>query len=226
LEPEDYVEPWWGPVDPEVLIFVESASRNALLDSFVFGLRDDLEVLSNLPTLAVTEADVPTGESLPDTIFAAVTTSDEVSRWVQSWRGTSVSVSGGHEQLFVSGRGKRRMFDEASLSEAVRFASDLVTTLPPPDGGVGLEAVEHRQLEVVLNGTLEVVTEARLSPEDRALLQAAVDTLRAQLASPAPDRHIIGRVLNRVAYTAGGLLVGVSANYLTDLLQHFKVPWP
>lgn len=98
--------------------------------------------------------------------------------------------------------------------------------LPDDPPTTGVSAAELRALEVVLGNAERATYEVSLDPLDRALLQAAVDTLRVQLASPEPDRHIIGRTLRRFATVGGGVIVGVLGNFATDLARHFHVPWP
>lgn len=129
------------------------------------------------------------------------------------------------DSLRLTGR-QVRTFDRAQLEDALAFTSDELDALPddPPD--VGVTATELRRLEVVLTQADHAIYEAPLDALDRALLQAAVDTLRAQLASPEPDRHIIGRTLRRFTSVGGGVLIGVLGNYATELLRHFHVPWP
>ena len=113
-----------------------------------------------------------------------------------------------------------------TLEDATLFAEAQVLALPDDPADVGVAPAELRQLEVVLHAAVKIADTARLDPEDRALLQAAVDTLRIQLVSPVPDRQIVGRVLRRILATGGALFVGVAGNYLTDLVRHFHVPWP
>lgn len=80
---EPYVEPWWGPVDPDVLIYVRSPSDE--VDPFVVQLRKDLEVLMNQATLLVSADDVE-GRELPDSMYAVVTDDAELAAWVRTWR--------------------------------------------------------------------------------------------------------------------------------------------
>ena len=66
----------------------------------------------------------------------------------------------------------------------------------------------------------------QLAPEDRVRLDVLIETLQLQLRTPTPDRPIIARVLQGLNTFAGGLLVGVLGNVLTDVVQHFGVTWP
>lgn len=196
-----------------------------LLDHYVIELHKRLQVLENRATLVLESDELPDEDDYPNNIYGVVTNVPSVAQWTRSWGGNLVELQRRGDSLVLTGR-DTRTFDRAHLSDALEFTSSELDVLPdrPPD--IGITPAEHRRLEVVLHGATNAVQEVALSPEDRALLQAAVDTLRAQLASPEPDRHIIGRVLRRFAAVGGGVVIGVLGNYATDLLRHFHVPWP
>lgn len=128
-------------------------------------------------------------------------------------------------RLILTGR-TTESFGQDEQRAALTFAEGEVSAHWDPPPSIGVTVQEHRQLEVILREAQQVVVSAALTDEDRALLQAAVDTFRAQLQSPEPDQVVIGRVLRRISHTAGALIVGVAGNYLTDLVRHFHVPWP
>lgn len=117
------------------------------------------------------------------------------------------------------------------VAAAARFVSERVADILSASteeerDAVGISQTELTRLEVILDDTRRVVNTISLDPIDRALLQAAIDTAQAQVRSPRPDRSTIGRALRNIAAAAGGFMVGVAANYLTDLLRAFGVPWP
>lgn len=232
---DEYVEPWWGPVDPDVLVLMDRSGLGQLshdtwppeefLDELVVELRKRLQALGNQATLLVDAADVPDGEDLPDSVYAVVTNVAVVAEWARSWGGNLVVLDRAGGDVVARGRTIQR-FGRESMSEALRFISEEIAAVPNPGPELGITVVEHRRLEVVLRTAQTTLSEARLSDEDRLLLQAAVETLRSQLTSPLPDRHIIGRVLRRFAAVGGGVTLGVAGNLVTDLLRHFQVPWP
>lgn len=196
-----------------------------LLDHYVIELHKRLQVLENRATLVVEHDELPDEADYPNNICGVVTNVPSAARWARSWGGNLVELNRRRDSLVLIGR-DTRTFDRAHLDDALEFTSGELDALSdqPPD--VGVTPTEHRMLEVVLRDATRAVQEVALDPPDRALMQAAVDTLRAQLASPQPDRHIIGRVLRRFVAIGGGVVIGVLGNYATDLMRHFHVPWP
>lgn len=196
-----------------------------LLDHYVMELHKHLQVLENRATLIVESDELHDESDYPNNIYGVVTNVPSAARWTRGWGGNLVELERRGDSLVLIGR-NTRTFDRAHLPDALEFTSRELDALPdePPD--VGVTVTEHRMLEVVLLHATRAVEEVALDPEDRALMQAAVDTLRAQLASPEPDRHIIGRVMRRFAAIGGGVVIGVLGNYATDLMRHFHAPWP
>ncbi len=96
------------------------------------------------------------------------------------------------------------------------------------DSEDGLLIAEVQAIEVVAAAVRDAVDDSSngLERAMRAALQAHADTIQAQARSPHPDRKIIGRALRHINSFAGGLVVGVAGNYLTDLIKSFPVPWP
>jgi hypothetical protein len=218
---DDYVAPWWGEVDPDILILV--ANPEALINEFVLSLREHLQVLMNEGTLLVAAADLQSDDELPSSVYGVVTDDKEVAEWTRSWGGNLVTFERADGGLQLTGRTVGRF---STAEDAVVFAANEVTALPDDPQAQGISVIEHRRLEVVLTAAISESETVTLDAEDRALLNAAIETLRAQMASPVPDRHIIGRVLRRFAQIGGALAAGVAGNYLTDLIHHFHVPWP
>lgn len=197
-----------------------------VLDQFAFALTETLQVGENKATLLAEVDELRDENDYPNNVYGVVTNVAEAARWTKGWGGNLVTVERlGPGSLRLTGRDSRT-FDSSQLQDAVTFASDELDALPDDAPSVGLTIVEHRQLEVVLGKAERALHEVSLNPEDRALLQAAVETLRSQLSSPEPDRHIVGRVLRRFGAVGGGVLIGVLGNYMADLLRHFHVPWP
>jgi hypothetical protein len=196
-----------------------------LLDHYVLELRKRLQVLENRATLLLERDELPDEEDYPNNVYGVVTNVPSTARWTRSWGGNLVEIQRRGDSLVLIGR-DTRTFDRAHLEDALEFTSGELDALPDQPPAVGITPTEHRMLEAVLSDATRAVHELALDPEDRALLQTAVDTLRAQLVSPEPDRHIIGRVLRRFAAIGGGVVIGVLGNYATDLVQHFRVPWP
>lgn len=122
----------------------------------------------------------------------------------------------------------------SSLRLAIRVIQEEVERLgpdAPTKSGAEAKAFEisvdeHRHLEVVVLAVVQASEATRLDPSDRELLQTAIETLQLQLRTSQPDRTIIGRALRRIAVVSAGLAGGVAANYLTDLIRRFHVPWP
>ncbi|HET7489176.1 MAG TPA: hypothetical protein VFJ85_14690 [Acidimicrobiales bacterium] len=196
-----------------------------LLDHYVMELYKRLQVLENRATLVLESDELPNEDHYPNNIYGVVTNVSSTVRWARGWGGNLVELKRRGDSLVLIGR-ETRTFDRAHLTDALEFTSRELDALPDDPPEVGITVTEHRMLEVVLLDAARAVEEVALNPDDRALMQAAVDTLRAQLASPEPDRHIIGRVLRRFAAVGGGVVIGVLGNYATDLVRHFHVPWP
>ena len=214
-------------IEPSGFGIASGAHEPDIVDLFVSRLSNRLQVLGNHPTIVVLQDELPEENDYPNNVFGVVTNVASAARWARSWGGNLVTIERlSSSALRLTGRSDRATFDVSQLEEAAAFTYDEMEALPddPPD--VGLTAVEQRQLEVVLANAERAPDEVRLNAEDRALLEVAVQTMRAQLASPEPDRHIIGRVLRRFTSIGGGVLLGVLGNYMTDLLRHFHVPWP
>lgn len=196
-----------------------------LLDHYVLELHKRLQVHENRATLLLESEELPDEQDYPNNVYGVVTNVPSTVRWTRSWGGNLVQIQRRGDTLILIGR-DTRTFDGAHLNDALEFTSGELDALPDQPPEVGITPTEHRVLEAVLGDATRAVHEVALNPEDRALLQAAVDTLRAQLASPEPDRHIIGRVLRRFAAIGGGVVIGMLGSYATDLVQQFGVPWP
>lgn len=95
--------------------------------------------------------------------------------------------------------------------------------------GDGITAGEGQRLEVLirevqrlLEGALPTTEELR---DDIAQVQAAVDTIQAQLKAPRPIRRIVGWALTQVSGLAVGYVAGVASSatlpHLPELLRAF-----
>lgn len=175
--------------------------------------------------MLVTISELSNADEYPTQIYGVVTNDASVAEWARTWNANLVEVELQGDSLRLIGR-TTRTFDRSHMVDALAFTSEELDALPAEPPEAGLSVVEHRKLEIVLGHAHSAVSDTALDALERATLQAAVDTLRAQLASPEPDRHIIGRVLHRFTSFSGGILIGVLGNYATDLLQNFPVPWP
>jgi hypothetical protein len=233
---EEAQQSGWDQDDTiDVMILVDRTAVNTpltdewppaeLVDRYVLELHRRLQTLENQATLVVEVEELPDEDDYPYNIHGVVTNVPSAAQWTRSWGGNLVTFECRDGSLILAGR-ETKTFDKDNLEAALEFTSQELDALPddPPDAGI--TAVEHRRLEIVLGAAGNAVDELSLNPDDRALLQSAVDTLRAQLMSPEPDRHIIGRVLRRFATLGGGIAIGVFGNYATDLLRQFHVPWP
>jgi hypothetical protein len=89
------------------------------------------------------------------------------------------------------------------------------------DGVITFTVDECRMLEVVVDAVRLVIEEqpTTASPEDIAQIQAAVDTIQAQLRAPRPSRGAVGWALDQIRTFPGGVLSGAAATYLPTLLH-------
>ncbi|HMJ77785.1 MAG TPA: hypothetical protein VK507_17530 [Iamia sp.] len=85
---------------------------------------------------------------------------------------------------------------------------------------------ESQKLEVLVRAVRRLIDDERTDGPEAVLLLAAIDSIGAQVKSDPPSETIIGRNVKRIAMLAGGVLAGVAADHLTDLLVHLRVPWP
>lgn len=233
------LQPWWGPVLPDFVIVAAETTTTALFDRFASHLVDDLEVLRNRPTLAVSSSEVDDEHPLPVEAFGVVSNDGEALRWAERnglWAIRCEERQGG---LLVTPQWEpEKQLDFVNPAEAALAVADLLesagtTNKELPDSFAGsardcfeITVEEHRRLEVVLLAAVKQMDAVELDPEDRELLQTAIDTLQLQLRTSKPDRTIIGRTLRRLGAAALILAGGVAGNYLTDLLRRFPVPWP
>jgi hypothetical protein len=232
------LEPWWGPVLPDFLIVAAETTTTAVFDRFASHLVDDLEVLRNRPTLAVGAEEVDDEHPLPVEALGVVSNDGEALRWAERnglWAIRCEERPGG---LLITPQwqpAKQLTFvDPAEAALAVTELLESAGTNDQPPGrvarttrdGFEITVQEHRSLEVVVLAVIQQMDVVQLDPEDRELLQTAIDTLQLQLRTSKPDRTIIGRALRRLGAATLVLAGGVAANYLTDLLRRFPVPWP
>ena len=84
-------------------------------------------------------------------------------------------------------------------------------------------AVEHGMLEVLVADVRRALDEGRVvgSPEDRAQLRAAGETIEIQLRTPKKSRRVVKWALGQVASMPVGILSGIGATYLPELLHRF-----
>ncbi len=84
---------------------------------------------------------------------------------------------------------------------------------------------ERRMLEVVFRSIRESLEEERLKldPEDAAQVLGALDTADTQLRLPRPSRRVMQWALSQISGFPAGMLSGMAANYLPQLLHHFGV---
>lgn len=226
---------WYQDDTIDVMILVDRSALGSpisdewppaeLIDHYVMDLHRRLQVLENRATLIVEVDELPDEQDYPNNVYGVVTNVASAARWARSWNGNVVEFEQDGDSLVLTAR-ERRVFTRDDLDRALVFTSDEMDALPDQPPEIGITVAEHRRLESVLGAADHAVHDLTLNPDDRALLQAAIDSLRAQLRSPEPDRHIIGRVLHRFATLGGGIAIGVLGNYATDLLRQFRVPWP
>lgn len=180
-------------LDPDGFGVGDDSTEPNIVGRFVDRLSTRLEVLGNHPTLVVLQEDLPDENDYPHNIFGVVTNVASTARWARSWGGNVVTIERlSPSSLRLNGRTSSATFDLSQVEEAAAFTFDEMESLPEEPPAVGLTVIEHRQLEVVLANAQRAPDEVRLDPEDRALLESAVETMRAQLASPEPDRHTSG----------------------------------
>lgn len=240
-------DPWWGPVIPDFVVVAAEMSSTATFDQFVSHLVDDLEVLGNHPTLAVSASEIDDDHPLPVDAFGLVSNDLDTLRWAERnglWPVRCEERDGGLvvSPLWQPGR-DLRFHDPAEAAMAVTELLDSAgredRDAAPPDsassredagaasaGSFWISVEEHRMLETVVLEVVQQTEFLRLDPEDRELLQTALDTLQLQLRTSKPDRTIIGRAVRRIGTIAAVLAGGVAGNYLTDLVRRFPVPWP
>lgn len=232
---DDYEAEWWGPIYPDFLVIGSGdLDTSPAFAAFAAQLDKSLQVLGNRPTLAMPVSELPSIGELPDDVFGVVTNDQEVAAWALGrgiplvvWRelptnGFEVSVGGDRSlgESFQSSDMVRAALRVKEILESLT-AAELSPGIDDESAGFGVSTVEHQRLEVVISAAYEVVERHTFDPDDRALLQAAVETMQLQLRTSKPDRVILGRALNRVAGFTGGLITGVAANYLFSLLPHF-----
>jgi hypothetical protein len=229
--PEGYVEPWWGPMDhPDFLVLLVGEGPEDARERLARGVQAELNDGRNLGTVAFSERPIGKVEEDLPPVYAVLT--DDVALSAAASRDIPVlTCTWAEDGFLLQDATWNQFFYFDSILEAVHVASDRLVVMADEaaaDVEFGLAISERQHLEVVLAATLGVVQDAhvRLDPEDRALLQAAADTLRAQLASPRADRTIVGRAIHGIATFGGGLILGVAGNYLADLLQRLHVAWP
>lgn len=82
---------------------------------------------------------------------------------------------------------------------------------------------ERRMLEVVLGAVRKALDAEAYSVErdTAAQVQAAADTVDAQLRAPSPSRRIVSWALAQFVTFPSGVITGVAATYLVELIHHF-----
>jgi hypothetical protein len=87
---------------------------------------------------------------------------------------------------------------------------------------IGLSQREREMVEVIVREIKQADEDGRLDdldPEDRAQTVVAADTAAAQLRAPRPSRRIVGLALAQIPPYVVGVMSGVSANYLPELIR-------
>jgi hypothetical protein len=77
---------------------------------------------------------------------------------------------------------------------------------PPLELAPVVTAEERRAVEVVVLQVRAAVEQADLKPDERADLEAQLESLEAQMRSPSPRRRIIGEILKTVRAVAENLV--------------------
>jgi len=107
--------------------------------------------------------------------------------------------------------------DEQRLDEAAEIIARWIRQTI----GSTLTVAEHRMLEVVLSATRKLLAEDRLSAstDDVAQLRAAADTIEIQIRTARPSRRVLSWAIGQIINFPGGVLSGVAATYLPELLH-------
>ena len=81
---------------------------------------------------------------------------------------------------------------------------------------------DMRRLEVVLDSLRRSIDSGipGTDPEDLSQLQAVADTLEVQFRAPRPSRRVLRWVVTQISAFPGGVLSGVAATYLPELVHH------
>ena len=220
---------WWEGAEPEILIAVDETSPDSqAFGSFATRLNGLLWSM-NHAAFALSTANLEHEELLPP-VSAVVTNHAEFRDWALSWGGLVVWWDRVADEVRLQRRTAlgvdlSRAFSPGQIDEAVDFAFELLTEQVDPELPA-ITVTEHRSLERVVLAVQRSMDDLQLAPEDRVRLDVLIETLQLQLRTPTPDRPIIARVLQGLNTFAGGLLVGVLGNVLTDVVQHFGVTWP
>jgi hypothetical protein len=221
---------WWENAEPEVLIASAASSQAAdLFDAFGSRVSRELGNQWNMGVFTTPRVDRLENEELLPPVHGVVTNHAAYREWTLGWGGHVVwwepTAAGFQLQLYTRlGAGSPEGFLAEQLDDAAARVYEL---LIEPDAGLdAITITEHRALESLITAVEREMPSVKLAAEDRVRLDVLIETLQLQLRTPTPDRTIIGRALRGVAMLGGTLLVGVAANYLTDLLRRFGVPWP
>ena len=102
---------------------------------------------------------------------------------------------------------------ESAVAEVARWLSRVTD--------VGLSQRDREMIEVVVREVRAADEDGRLDrlpPEERAQAMAAVDTVAAQLRAPRPSRRIVAAALAQIPTYVVGVVSGMTANYLPDLV--------
>jgi hypothetical protein len=102
---------------------------------------------------------------------------------------------------------------ESAVAEVTRWLSRVTD--------VGLSQRDREMIEVVVREVRTADDDGRLdrvAPEDRAQAMAAIDTVAAQLRAPRPSRRIVAAALAQIPGYVVGVVSGMTANHLPDLV--------
>ena len=80
---------------------------------------------------------------------------------------------------------------------------------------------ERQMLEVLVDNVQRVLDEQTKTNDSIAQVQAATDTIQAQLRAASPSRRVLGWAVSQISAYSMGLLSGASLPYLTELLHAF-----
>lgn len=122
---------------------------------------------------------------------------------------------GGHDILTV---------DPVDFGRSVDVIARWLATEPGPQNEI---SVGERQMLEVLVGEVYKFIEAQTTPtnqdlrDDIAQIQAAVDSLQAQLRAPRPARRLVNWALRQIGAYTMGLASGATLQYLPELLRAF-----